>query len=392
MRCKYCGTGIESESLYCPKCGREVQIVPDYNPLDDVLAAQVKGSMVQSATTPHSTTGRITGADRTTGRVAVNERESRQRQAARKKERMRKKKQQRCVLIVAMVTIIIAIIGASVFIYQNSYGGLTKSGYSALEKSQYDKAIKKFDKAVSKNKAKADAYIGLSKVYLAKDDTASAETVFLDAIKKQPTNADIYKAACAFYVDTKQMEKVSPLIDACTSLSVVKALAAYNVKVPSYSLEEKTYDDVQELKLISKGNDIYYTIDGSEPTIASTPYKEAIQIGEGDTIVKSIAVNKKEIVSLVTEKAYKVVLPIENAPTVTPSTGQYKQAMQIVITVPEGYTAYYTLDGNEPTDQSTKYTEPIDMPEGADTYFSAVLIDSKGRKSAITERYYENKS
>ena len=34
-----------------------------------------------------------------------------------------------------------------------------------------------------------------------------------------------------------------------------------------------------------------------------------------------------------------------------------------------------------------KYTEPIDMPEG-NTLFSAVLIDKKGRASAVTKRNY----
>ncbi len=29
--------------MICPICGAEVQIVPDYNPLDDVLAQEVKG-------------------------------------------------------------------------------------------------------------------------------------------------------------------------------------------------------------------------------------------------------------------------------------------------------------------------------------------------------------
>ena len=35
--------------MICPECGAEVQIVPDYNPLDDVLAREVKGS-VEGAT------------------------------------------------------------------------------------------------------------------------------------------------------------------------------------------------------------------------------------------------------------------------------------------------------------------------------------------------------
>ena len=49
MRCRSCGSDIPEGMLICPDCGTEVQIVPDYNPLDDVLARQVKGS-VEGAT------------------------------------------------------------------------------------------------------------------------------------------------------------------------------------------------------------------------------------------------------------------------------------------------------------------------------------------------------
>ena len=35
--------------MICPECGAEVQIVPDYNPLEDVLTREVRGS-VEGAT------------------------------------------------------------------------------------------------------------------------------------------------------------------------------------------------------------------------------------------------------------------------------------------------------------------------------------------------------
>ena len=55
--------------------------------------------------------------------------------------------------------------------------------------------------------------------------------------------------------------------------------------------------------------------------------------------------------------------------------------------VPDGYTAYYTTDKSEPTTSSTKYTGPVEMPEG-ETIFKAVLVNAKGRVSGITTRNY----
>ena len=37
MRCTHCNAIIPEGWMRCPRCGKEVQIVPDYNPLDDVL-------------------------------------------------------------------------------------------------------------------------------------------------------------------------------------------------------------------------------------------------------------------------------------------------------------------------------------------------------------------
>jgi len=57
------------------------------------------------------------------------------------------------------------------------------------------------------------------------------------------------------------------------------------------------------------------------------------------------------------------------------------------INVPEGYTAYYTLDGTTPSAASAQYKGPIDMPEGQ-TIFSAVLISKSGKMTQITKRNY----
>ena len=48
MKCMHCGANLPEDQLICPRCGREIQIVPDYNPLDDMLTAQLKGGITQT--------------------------------------------------------------------------------------------------------------------------------------------------------------------------------------------------------------------------------------------------------------------------------------------------------------------------------------------------------
>ena len=36
MICEKCGTHVPEDKIYCEKCGTAVQIVPDYNPMEDI--------------------------------------------------------------------------------------------------------------------------------------------------------------------------------------------------------------------------------------------------------------------------------------------------------------------------------------------------------------------
>lgn len=420
MKCRYCGANIPDGELYCKKCGEEVCIVPDYNPLDDMLTAQIKlgvndeGDLDSDYLEITRNRGQGSGQRKTTGNARDTSRnrdtnsgrntsknitkyttsknaaartstERERRRQAEKKKAILKRKRRRLLLTIAGVIILIAVV--CIVMYQNSYKGIINKGYKAAESKEYEKAVSYFEKAISKDQKKADGYTGLSKVYVLQDKIQEAEQLFSDTIDQQPKNADIYKAYIEFYLDTKQEMKIPELLEDADD-SVSESLSEYVIDEPEFSLDEdKVYDDVQQLSLTSEEAEIYYTIDGTDPSLSSTKYAEPIQLNEGDTIIKAIAVSKKGVPSLTSEKTYSIKFPIEDAPAVSPSTGQYDKAMQIEVKVPEGYEAYYTTNGSDPTTASTKYTGPIDMPEG-ETLFKAILVNAKGRTSGITTRNY----
>ena len=432
MKCKNCGAELSDNHLVCPVCGCEVQIVPDYNPLDDVLTEQVKGAIsetlkininqeqlekynnsrkeVQRNSGKSSAENRpyrknvgtdqsvnisnVSGRNsnpksRSSEQDMMREQREARRRKAEKKRQLARKKRQRLLIIVAVV--ILAIVGASVFLYQTSYTGRVKSGYKYLNKKEYAEAENRFEKAIAKKKTRSEAYTGLAEVYLAQGDQDKAEGVFLDAIAAQPTNAKIYEATILFYIDTKQEGKVMPLLEACVSDNVRNALKEYQSSEPEFSLDEKEiFDEVQALELTGDGEAIYYTTDGTDPTTSSEKYTDPIKLDEGQTEVRAISVNKKGIPSLVAKKIYTVEFPMEAAPSVTPSTGHYEENQTVKIVVPDGYTAYYTTDGTDPKTSATRiqYTGPFDLPEG-NTILNVVLMDSKERYSDVTKRNYE---
>lgn len=462
MRCTHCGAMIPDDQVVCPECGTAVQIVPDYNPLDDVLTREVKGS-VEGATRPIQTddirryrrddrtknvnstrvlspeerarirdmkragarnasgtaSGRSTGDMRrqrrntaeVRGQRRGTEEMRRQRQNTddlrrqkqntselrrlRQEKRLEAAKRKRRNLLITLF-LLLALIAAGIYlVYQNSYTSMINKGYQAIQSGDYDSAESYFNRAISKDRSRPDAYTGYAEIYVDQNDLESAEDVFLSAIETQPTNEELYQAAIDFYMETEQPAKVSALLEDCEDQNVLNSVSDYISSAPTFTPEEGTYNEVQEITLSSEtGGDIYYTTDGSDPTAETgTKYEEPILIQtEGEFEIRAIAVNGNGIPSTVSSAVYTIEFPIENAPAVTPSTGQYTEPTQITITVPEGYTAYYTMDGSTPDPESSsteKYTGPVDMPENTQTIFNAILVnDQNGKATEVTTRNY----
>lgn len=418
MRCTHCGAYFQDDLMICPQCGTEVQIVPDYNPLEDVLAREVRDSVEDSST---GATRQIQREDLRARRLDSNSRhldvtreivereddhghrEPAQRQrvmSTKEKEEQRRRQQQKRLeaakkkrrnLLIGLFLFLAFCILACVLAYQNSYSGMMKKGERALALQNYESAERYFNRAIVKDRSKAEAYIGLAQIYRKQDKLQQAEEVYLTVLESQPSNVSIYKAVIEFYEDTEQLEKISSLLEECKDETVLKEVGVYESKAPEFSLKEGTYEEVQEVSLTTNtGGTIYYTMDGSVPSQSSAKYSEPILLQEeGEILIRAISVNGKGVPSVISSAKYKIEFPIADAPAVSPSTGQYSEPVQITIYVPEGYTAYYTMDGSEPTLESSKYTGPIDMPQEKQTIFSAVLInDVNGKKTPVTKRTY----
>jgi len=395
MKCPNCGSYIPNGMMICPDCREEIQMVPDYNPLEDVLTEEVRGS-VHGATRPIRTNDISNMRRSQEYRGPVQDHSTRilrphdiaQERRRMKELRIKKAKQRRRRVLLILCASLIAM-GLLIFVaYRNSYDGLVRRANQAFAMNQLDQASIYFNRAVGRNITRVDAYIGLSKVKLASEDQEGAERILLQALDTQPSNLDLLHALIDFYIQTNQQERISVLMRDITSQRVLDALADYISQPPSFSLPEGTFSEVQEVSLTADGSRIYYTTDGTQPLVGGNLYTEPLLIQEGQTIVSAIAVNEKGVPSQVVTRTYTVVLPIASAPTVTPSTGQYQTEQVITIVVPDGYSAFYTLDGTDPSSSSLLYTEPIPMPEGT-TQFSAILRNNNNQRySGIASRVF----
>ena len=289
MRCTHCNAIIPEGWMRCPRCGKEVQIVPDYNPLDDVLTQEVKGSVEDVTRQLHTKDVRDFGrrqevyqskATRVLSQEELDEIQARRERAARNRSRAEAKRKQqerkkqlvrrrRKVLLLLFLFLLIFGAAFGYFLYQNSYAGKVAKGYDALQMKEYQAAEKYFKHAIGKNAQRAEAYSGLAETYMEQDEGDEAESVFLSAIASYPSNEELYRAAISFYEETKQLDKISEILEDCDDESVLSSLKAYVSAEPVFSLDDGKYSEVQEVTLSASGETIYYTTDGTDPTSSS---------------------------------------------------------------------------------------------------------------------------
>lgn len=122
---------------------------------------------------------------------------------------------------------------------------------------------------------------------------------------------------------------------------------------------------------------IYYTLNGSDPTINSTLYDGPFTItGVSSATIKAIAAVGEETSNIAT---YVWTDRVE-APTITAS------GSTITMTAPAG-TIYYTLDGTTPTTASTKYTAPFSMGTTVMATIKAIAVFATFSSDVTTYNY-----
>lgn len=124
------------------------------------------------------------------------------------------------------------------------------------------------------------------------------------------------------------------------------------------------------------GATIYYTIDGSEPSMSSSVYSSAIAIDDNFTL-KAIAVKADYKNSDVAEAEYTV--PTVATPVISISSNTVTITCETV-----GATIYYTTDETDPTESSSQYSSSFVVAENVTVKAFATLANYKD--SAIASK------
>jgi hypothetical protein len=177
------------------------------------------------------------------------------------------------------------------------------------------------------------------------------------------------------------------------------ASATYNIgsagspvtATPSLTPAPGTYSTAQTVTLSDStpGASIFYTTDGSTPTVASFLYNLPITIDVSETI-EVLAVASGYQNSLVIGGTYtirSIGAPAAAAPQFSPAGGTFDHAPTVQITdMTSGSVIHYTLDGSAPTTASPVYSAPIAV--ASTTTIKAIASAVNYKTSAVTSATY----
>ena len=158
---------------------------------------------------------------------------------------------------------------------------------------------------------------------------------------------------------------------------------------PAFSPAPGSYTSAQTVSLASTttGASIYYTINGTTPTTASTLYTAPISVG-ATTTLNAIAVATGYTTSAVATGVYTITAPpVAATPTFSPAPGTYTSTQTVrLASTTTGASIYYTTNGTRPTTASTLYTTPVSV--SATTTIKAIAVATGYTTSAVATGVY----
>ena len=364
--------------MFCPYCGKEVQIVPDYNIYDDDY---LKAVLAQE----NADTDAFADVN---GTKAVNKASSEN-----IKKKPKNSKKQKIIIasvigVIAVLVIVLILVGMSIRkSHDNSFDYQVEMAEKAYDSGDIDEAIAYYEKALALDKDNIEVRLTLAEIYMKQKDDDSALVLYQEVIQADNKNRTACQNLIAIYEEQNNTDAILALSEAVDD-SLKDMFSDYMVTPPDFSIEGGNYETAQSVELSTSGDySIYYTIDGSDPIEKGIIYSGPIELNENNKtyMLKAVCRNEKEVYSDVVSNEYTIQIPAPDMPIVTPDGGDFGVETSVTVTVPDGCSAYYTWDGSTPNVTSKRYSGPITVPEG-NNVLSVIIIDNRTNLCSDTYR------
>ncbi|HEX4320597.1 MAG TPA: chitobiase/beta-hexosaminidase C-terminal domain-containing protein [Acidobacteriaceae bacterium] len=201
-----------------------------------------------------------------------------------------------------------------------------------------------------------------SSVYSGPIAVSASETILAIAIKTNSTNSAVATAVYTINIPT-------------------------TLPKPTLSPAAGTYTTTQMVTIsdATPGTTIYYTNNGTIPTVYSTRYTGPITVASSQTL-QAIAVEDGYTNSVAAGDVY-IIKPVLPTPTFSVAGVVYTSAQTVTISdAIAATTIYYTTDGTTPTTSSTVYSGPITV--NVSETIEAIAVKTSYTNSAVATATY----
>ena len=383
MICPNCKSIMEEGKLYCEKCGAEIKIVPDFEPLLENEIHDTLSGMVNDFNNSQAESEEL--IDRDVSSFMEDEKV-----VSNFIFRFLKTK---FIYILLVICLLVAGIAGSWFysmkVHKSSFEYQYGQALIYANEGKYNQAIMYMENAVKLKPEEHQAQLALAKYYISMAKNEKAIEMLKELITYSDVETNAYTCLINLYGSQKKYDTISHLLLNCTNKEILKTFENYIAYNPDFSYAEGTYQEVVALKLTSdiKGT-IYYSMDGTTPTKESEIYSTPLFLENGVYRISAFFVNEYGIESEVVTKTYTIDTTVPYAPEVKLYSGTYNKPELISVDIPENCDVFYTIDGTEPTAESIQYTEPFPMYLGKVT-LKFIAVNFQGVSSDVTERSYE---
>ncbi len=373
MECPNCGTKLPDGMVYCPKCGEEVQVISAVDALeDDILRELVDDS--------NNTDGEGNDFPLPGNGTAGAARE--------KKKTNKKHKRRNRILIIVIIVACAAVIAWISYRRTQTPERLFARAQEKYEQMDYEKAASLLERLLSEDEDDLPAILLAGRCYAAMQDYSSAETMFQYALLLDPDNVDAYAGLIGVYDSLGRRDEILALRETVSDAAILALFDDYLTPEPVIETPGGTYNDYFTLEISAPGQDmtIYYTLDGTVPTKGSLQYVSPITVNtEGSFTLTAVCMDADGYYSEPVSETYLLEFIAPDQPLAIPDGGEFTDQEMITVIVPAGTTVYYSWDNSTPDENSSRYTEPIEMPEG-NHILSLIAVDSRGISSSV-QRY-----
>ena len=283
MKCQRCGTEMGDGNLYCPSCGQEVQIVPNFEPEVEHTISQAMDHILSDVFRKDDKGMKSSGG-----------------QKEAEKSQSGKKHFFRWIILLLGISFVVLL---SVFAYMNYTSDYQiRRGNFYLKRKEYTEAMKHYEKAEKIDPDNTGIPLYLAECYEAMDKMAGYEASLTRVIQNDNASEVHLKIAYTrlanLYLENNEYQKIAKLLKTCEDVEVMDKFGMYRAQLPKFSHEDGEYSDIVPLKIIGdqKGT-IYYSTDGSDQTIESKIYTSPIFLYKGEHNIKAIYVNEFGVVS-----------------------------------------------------------------------------------------------